>query len=164
MRIRSTRARLRLVGKKRGVAMLSAAIAVAALCPRMAMGASAPSAHAFEDGLRRTILVEGQEDRRFDLATRMAHYRVPGASVAIIDGCRIVDARGFGTSAGSDVPITTATLFQAGSISKTLTAVAALKLVEARKLQLDSEVRPLLADWASKDGPAGSRSPSSSPT
>jgi len=88
----------------------------------------------------------------------MQHYGVPGIGVAIIDGCRIVDARGFGTSAGSDAPITNRTLFQAGSISKSLTAVAALRLVDEGKLQLDSDVRPYLPEWTPGDSPAGNAS------
>ena len=139
--------------------MLGAVVAATVLWPAIAAPTPQPAAQAFENGLRRTILVEGQETTRFPLAARMAHYGVPGVSIAIVDGCRIVDARGFGTSAGSDAPISTGTLFQAGSISKTVTAVAALKLVDEKKLQLDSEVRPILSGWAAKDSPAGSTSP-----
>jgi CubicO group peptidase (beta-lactamase class C family) len=83
----------------------------------------------------------------------MEHFRVPGLSVAVIDHCRIVDARGFGTSAGGAQAITPQTLFQAGSLSKTVTAVAALRLVEKGRLQLDGDVRPALKSWALRDSP-----------
>jgi CubicO group peptidase (beta-lactamase class C family) len=84
----------------------------------------------------------------------MAHYRVPGVSVAVIDNCRIVDARGFGrASPGGRNPITPRTLFQAGSISKTFTAVAALRLVEQGKLSLDGDVRHVLTSWNLPNGP-----------
>jgi CubicO group peptidase (beta-lactamase class C family) len=88
----------------------------------------------------------------------MQHYRVPGVSVAIIQDCRIVDARGFGTYADGTTPITTRTLFQAGSISKVVTAITALRLMEQRKLSLDSDIRPQLTSWklsaASGEAPA----------
>lgn len=152
--------RARLVSNRRA-GMISAAAAIIAVSPHLAVAATAPlpGTDAFEHGLRRTLLIEGEENARFELSARMDHYGVPGVGVAIIDKCRIVDARGFGTSAGSDAPVTSNTLFQAGSISKTLTAVAALRLVDERTLQLDSEVRPLLSSWAFKDSPVGSDAP-----
>ncbi len=107
----------------------------------------------FENGLRRAIAVAGQQQARFALPARMDHYRVPGVSVAVIEGCRIVDARGFGSSAGGGPAITPRTFFQAGSISKTVTALAALRLVEQRKLPLDGDVRLLLKSWQLKDSP-----------
>jgi CubicO group peptidase (beta-lactamase class C family) len=123
-------------------------------CELAAVAASASAApRAFENGLRRAIAVQGQEQARFTLAQRMAHYRVPGTSVAVIDRCRIVDARGFGTFAGGGPKVTPHSLFQAGSISKSVSAVAALRLVDQRKLQLDSDVRPLVKGWALEDSP-----------
>lgn len=109
-----------------------------------AIGTAPP---AFEDNLRRAITVKGQEQDRFKLADRMAHYGVPGLGVAIVDHCRIVDARGFGKAAQDGSPVTTRTLFQAASMSKPLAAVAALRLVEQGKLQLEADVRPLLHHW-----------------
>ena len=111
-----------------------------------------PSARPFEDSLRRSIAVEGEERDTFSLAERMEHYRVPGVSVAVVEGCRIVDARGFGRSPGGPA-ISPKTLFQAGSISKTVTAVAALKLVEQRKLTLDGDVQHLLTSGALPPSP-----------
>lgn len=142
-------------------AIFHGAVAIAGLFSHLAVAAQVSPIipEPFETRLRRTITIQGQEQARFELAARMAHYGVPGVSVAIIDDCRIVNARGFGTSAGSGVPIAPSTLFQAGSISKTVTAVAALRLVDQGALQLDSDVRPLLTSWAQKEGPAGSRSP-----
>lgn len=108
---------------------------------------------AFEQNLRRSIAVKGQDQARYLLSERMSHYRVPGVSVAIIEGCRIVDARGFGSSAGGGARITPHTIFQAGSISKSVTAVAALRLVEQGQLKLDDDVRPLLKSWDFEQSP-----------
>lgn len=87
--------------------------------------------------LRRTVPIAGAENQRFELGDRTAHYHVPGVSIAVIENCRIVDARGFGLKSWGDEPVTPGTLFQAGSISTSATAVGALRLVEKGVLGLD---------------------------
>ncbi len=106
-----------------------------------------------EAGLRRTIAIEGSGDQRFGLAERMAHYKVPGVSFAVIEGCRIVDARGFGRHAVGGEAVTPETLFQAGSMSKSVTAIAALRLVDQGKLALDTDADTLLKDWSFPETP-----------
>jgi len=110
------------------------------------------SAADFTSNLRRSIAIAGHENERFSLAERMRHYRVPAVSVAVVQGCRIIEARAFGAAAPSR-RATTHTLFQAGSISKTFTAVAALRLVEQGILSLDGDVRPRLTSWRLPDSP-----------
>jgi CubicO group peptidase (beta-lactamase class C family) len=80
------------------------------------------------------------------LPERMARLHVRGVSVAVIDDCRIVEARGFGV-AKATTPVTPDTLFQAASISKAVTAVAALRLVEEGRVTLDVDVRAGLRRW-----------------
>lgn len=104
-----------------------------------------------EAGLRRKTLVLGQESERFNLADRMAHYRVPGLSIAIVDQCRIIDARGFGSGALGGDAVSDKTLFQAGSVSKVVAAVGALRLVEDGKLSLDASVQGQLGGWTLPD-------------
>src|SRR6266851_5244466 len=85
---------------------------------------------------------------KFDFAGRMAALHVPGASVAIIDGYRIVWAHGYGVMEfGSSNQVTPDTRFQAASISKPVAALAALKLVEEGKLSLDEDVNRKLKSW-----------------
>jgi CubicO group peptidase (beta-lactamase class C family) len=79
---------------------------------------------------------------------QMAARRIRGLSLAIIEDGKIVLARGYGiTDDSTRTPVTTATLFQAGSISKPVSALAALSLVEAGKLSLDGNVNDLLTSW-----------------
>ena len=79
---------------------------------------------------------------------QMAQRRVPGLSLAIIQDGRIVETRAYGViEAGGTVPVTTSTLFQAGSISKPVAAVGALRLVEQGKLSLDTDVNQTLRSW-----------------
>ena len=85
----------------------------------------------------------------------MAHYRVPGVSIAVIGGGRVVWARGVGVraagAAGSGDSVTTSTLFQAASISKPVTATAALHLVARGTLALDTDVNRYLTSWKVPD-------------
>jgi CubicO group peptidase (beta-lactamase class C family) len=81
------------------------------------------------------------------VAGRMAHWRVKGLSVAVVDDCRIVDERGFGVADAAGTRVTSATLFQAASLSKPMAAAAALRLVEEGRLTLDGDVRGQLRSW-----------------
>jgi len=85
---------------------------------------------------------------RLDLLKLMQVYKLPGLSVAVIDNFHIVWAKAYGViEAGSNTPVTTRTLFQAGSISKPVAASAALHLVEQGKLSLDDDVNLKLKTW-----------------
>jgi CubicO group peptidase (beta-lactamase class C family) len=90
--------------------------------------------------------------RHETLADRMAFYRVPGVSIAVIDEFEIKWARGHGVlEEGGAEPVTRDTLFQASSISKGVTAVAALRTVEEGLLQLDQDVNDILTAWQVPD-------------
>jgi CubicO group peptidase (beta-lactamase class C family) len=82
------------------------------------------------------------------VTAQMEQRHVPGLSLAIIQDGRIVEARAYGvTEAGGRVPVTPSTLFQAGSISKSVAALGALHLVEQGKLDLDGDVNLKLTTW-----------------
>jgi CubicO group peptidase (beta-lactamase class C family) len=82
------------------------------------------------------------------IRAEMERRKIPGLSLAIIQGGEIVKAKGYGaTTKGGDTPVTTATLFQAGSISKPVSALGALHLVERGALALDEDVNAKLVTW-----------------
>jgi CubicO group peptidase (beta-lactamase class C family) len=88
------------------------------------------------------------------LDDRLAHYNVPGVSIAVIDEGNIAWARGFGLrDVSTKASVEAITLFQAASISKPVAAVAALKLVEQRKLNLDQDVNEKLTRWRVPESP-----------
>jgi CubicO group peptidase (beta-lactamase class C family) len=66
--------------------------------------------------------------------------KVPGAALAVTHRGQLVYARGFGFADGAKEPVQPASLFRIASISKPLTAVAVLQLVERGKLHLDDKV------------------------
>lgn len=76
----------------------------------------------------------------------MARCHVPGVAVGVLCGDQVF-TEGFGvTSVDHPLPVDSRTLFQVGSISKTVTATAAMRLVEAGRLALDAPVRRVLPD------------------
>jgi CubicO group peptidase (beta-lactamase class C family) len=86
------------------------------------------------------ISVDGTE-KTLTLAEAMKALNIPSVSLALIDGDRIVLARAYGASA------TPETLYQAASLSKFVTAVGAMRLVEAKRLDLDEDVNAKLTSW-----------------
>jgi CubicO group peptidase (beta-lactamase class C family) len=90
----------------------------------------------------------GESPLQLSLAELMKTFNVPGLSIAVIENYKIVDAKGYGVIApGSSTPVTTKTLFQAGSISKPVAATGALFLVGQGKLSLDEDVNKKLTTW-----------------
>ena len=81
------------------------------------------------------------------LAERMAALPVPGVSIAVIHNGVIDWAQGFGVQQVGCKPVTAETVFQAGSISKPLAAMAALHQVQMGKLALDTDVNTELTSW-----------------
>lgn len=91
-------------------------------------------------------------DARFeDIATlvreQMRAYRVPGVGLGVFaDG--VTTLRGFGvTSLDDPRPVTEETLFTIASISKTITATAVMKLVEARRVDLGAPLREYVREF-----------------
>src|SRR5882757_2284966 len=78
---------------------------------------------------------------------RMAHYHVPGLSLACIHNGTLEWAQTFGVARIGGEPVTPETLFQASSISMPVTALAVLRLVEQGKLNLDVDVGHYLRSW-----------------
>jgi len=83
---------------------------------------------------------------------RMAQRSIPGLSIAIIQNGTIVKAKGYGfTDKSRKTPVTTTTLFQAGSISKSVSAMSAMRLVQEGRLSLDADVNLALRSWKVPD-------------
>ncbi|AUG78198.1 Non-ribosomal peptide synthetase [Kitasatospora sp. MMS16-BH015] len=78
----------------------------------------------------------------------LAEHRVPGASIAVIRDGELVAVDGYGVAeAGTDRPVTERTAFPVGSVSKHLTALGVLRLVDEGVLDLDVDVNRYLTTW-----------------
>ncbi len=77
--------------------------------------------------------------------------KVPAVSIAVVVDGDVPFARGFGwADLEHGVPATEATVYRIGSVSKTLTAVLALRLVELGKLDLNAPVQEYAKDFPEK--------------
>ena len=104
--------------------------------------------HQVENGLRRARSGANGHPTGLRLADRMAHHRVPGASIAVVDRAALDWARGYGVlAAGAAEPVRPDSLFHACSMSKFVTALAALRLVARGVLDLDEDVNRTLKGW-----------------
>lgn len=101
-----------------------------------------------EQSLGPAIQMAGDKKTQWSLKERMKHFKVPGVSVAVVKDGRLHWAKGYGI-ANSDTQTTVDenTLFQAGSISKPVAALAVLKLAQDGKVDLDEDVNKYLKDW-----------------
>jgi len=89
-----------------------------------------------------------REDGGFSIDELLKRRRVPGVSIAVIENFEIVWTREYGLAITKDnINITPTTTFQAGSISKPVSAMAALIAVQQGKFDLDDPVNGILKSW-----------------
>jgi CubicO group peptidase (beta-lactamase class C family) len=99
-----------------------------------------------EQSLEGVVPVEGEG--KWTIEERMAFYKVKGLSIAVIDNFKIDWAKGYGfADAEEQRRVTTETLFQAASISKSLNGVGVLKLAQEGKVELGTDINTYLRSW-----------------
>ena len=87
------------------------------------------------------------------MASFLQQHRVPGAALAVTRGSKLVYARGFGfADLETKGPVQPDSLFRIASISKPVTAVAVMQLIEQSKFKLDDRVFEVLPakEWLPK--------------
>lgn len=105
-----------------------------------------------EQSVAPPVVIHGEQHSPVSLATRMSQLHVNAVSIAVIRDGKIDWARAYGfADRERNIAATPDTLFQAGSISKPLTALAALKRVDAGALDLDRNVNDYLKSWKLPD-------------
>jgi serine beta-lactamase-like protein LACTB len=88
----------------------------------------------------------------------MASTHVPGLSAAVVEDGRFEWAAGFGMAdLENNVPATEHTLYRLASISKSLTATAAMQLFERGQLDLDAPVQKYCPSFPQKPWPITTR-------
>ena len=107
-----------------------------------------PKQNSVEQSLRFKVLFSNRKNQTMNLLDRMNYYNVNGISIAVINDGKIdwVDSYGIADAENGD-KITTSTLFQAGSISKSITALGTLYLVQEGLVSLDEDVNKYLKSW-----------------
>src|SRR5215204_5113298 len=80
------------------------------------------------------------------IADFMRKHAIPGGAVAVLRDGKLIYARGFGyADVENRTPVQPDALFRIASVSKPITGVAIMKLVEEGKLELDDRVAPFIA-------------------
>ena len=101
-----------------------------------------------ETHLSPAVRIEGEPEILYTIDERMKYYNVPGLSIAVIFNGKLQWAKGYGfISVDSTRKIDQNTMFQAASISKPVTAMASLYLVQEGKLSLDTDVNSYITGW-----------------
>lgn len=136
---------------RRGFLLGSAAAVGLAIAPSLAVAESSQTAarrRAVETGARWAARFVGDPEGGLTVAEVMESLRVPGLSFAVIEGGKVDWAGGYGVlEAGGDSRVDEDTPFQAGSIAKPVTSIAALRLRRAGKLDLDRDVTGYLGGY-----------------
>lgn len=92
--------------------------------------------------------VEIENTPKWNLQERMNYYKIKGISIAVIKDYRIDWARGYGwADLAENRPVTTSTLFQAASISKSLNGFGILKLAQDKKIDIYTDINNYLRSW-----------------
>jgi CubicO group peptidase (beta-lactamase class C family) len=98
------------------------------------------------------LVIRGEHYHPVSLAQRMAQLKVRAVSIAVVRDGGLEWARAYGyADLEWKIRATPETLFQAGSISKPLAALAALQRVDASTLDLDRNVDDYLKSWKLPD-------------
>jgi len=82
------------------------------------------------------------------LLQRMKDKGIFGVSIAVVHNYKLEWARGYGMAdVATQTPVTTQTLFQAASISKSINGIGLLKLVQDKKIDLYADINTYLTSW-----------------
>lgn len=92
---------------------------------------------------------------RQHVVERMTELEIPGLAVAVVADDRIAFAEGFGVADVDGRPVEADTPFAIGSVSKTITAVAVLRLADAGLVELDAPVSTYLPRLVADGAGAG---------
>lgn len=86
--------------------------------------------------------------KNINIEERMNYYNVPGLSIALIENGQISGTVNYGSlEVESDRKVNENSIFSACSISKFLTGMIAMKLIDERLLDLDEDINKRLMSW-----------------
>jgi serine beta-lactamase-like protein LACTB, mitochondrial len=123
-------------------------VAVLALC----------AATSFSQSPEAALSKDKQKEIEAAVSKFMATTHTPGVSVAVVENAQYEWAQGFGLAdLENNVPASEHTLYRLASISKSITATAAMQLWEQGKLDLDMPVQKYCPAFPQKQWPMTTR-------
>jgi CubicO group peptidase (beta-lactamase class C family) len=79
----------------------------------------------------------------------LGQQQIPGAAVAVVHDGKIIFSQCYGyADTQKKVPITEDTYFMVGSLTKSFTALAVLKLIQQGKVDLNADIRKYITDFS----------------
>ncbi|MGN6821115.1 MAG: serine hydrolase domain-containing protein [Sphingomonas sp.] len=124
-----------------------ALLALAALAIAAAAPSSDPRIGQLERDVVPAVLLKGAPVPHRSLKEAMVKAHVSGLSIAFIHDGRIAWTRAYGIACDGGAAVTARTRFQAGSISKSIATLGAMRLVDAKRVALDADVNRYLKTW-----------------
>ena len=92
------------------------------------------------------------------ISSLMSRQSIPAVSIAVVEDNQIRFLRGYGMADMENfVPAKALTVYRIASVSKSLTAVAAMQLAEKGKLDLDAPVQKYIPSFPAKNFPITTR-------
>ena len=88
---------------------------------------------------------------------QVQRHGIPGLALAVVEGDRIVHLQGYGKADQTGRAVTPQTPFVVASVSKPMTALAVMQLVEAGKVELDAPVQRYLPAFRVADPAASAK-------
>ena len=106
-----------------------------------------------ESSLRKRVKLESEALTLFSISERMEYYKVPAVSVAVMKQGKVEWSKAYGVkSFTSQESVDCNTLFQAGSLSKPVTMLAAMRMHEAGEIDLDKDINQYLKVYELPEG------------
>ncbi|WP_298897157.1 serine hydrolase domain-containing protein [uncultured Psychroserpens sp.] len=104
--------------------------------------------YTLQDGRFQEVIVEARDS----ILKLKKTYNIPGLSICVSIQGEIIWNQGFGCSdIENNRPVTNETLFRIGSISKSMTAIGVLKLVQDGKIDLNQNVSHYYSQFPKKE-------------
>ena len=105
-----------------------------------------------------TAITDSKVERIDAFVTQqMQKHGLPGLALALVEGDQVIFMKGFGKADETGRPVTPQTSFLLASVSKPLTAVATMQLVESGKVELDTSVQRYVPEFRVADPNASSQ-------
>jgi CubicO group peptidase (beta-lactamase class C family) len=94
-----------------------------------------------------SVLYIGEDMHPEHITERMRRFHIPAVSIAVVKDGKLDWAEAFGVTTPGGLAVNINTRFQSASISKAVTALGVLQLVERGLIGLDEEICPHLKSW-----------------
>jgi CubicO group peptidase (beta-lactamase class C family) len=114
--------------------------------PAQAQQSLADRIRQVENSLSGNIIAEG--DQAWSIQQRMQLYNIPAVTIAVVKDYKIDWAKAYGYADVNEQRLAdTDTRFQAASISKSLNAMALLRLAQEKKIDMVADINNYLSSW-----------------